>query len=176
MQHPERAQGEPALDDGADELGRLIRKSLQESVSGMEPSADLWGKIAQRIDDLDGRKRPPRVLSMSLPWASLLNTLLVSVLLVSFAGGVERDVELRRGAVTGSVAAGELHTPPAESNPESDMVRGHLLLQAARHAVARSEHVPAEAQGDPRATVNRISAARASGLPGPADREPELLD
>jgi len=73
------------------ELGQLVRWSLLESVSGMEPPADTWPKILTRVRSLQAPRRF-RVWHCMPLLAPLLKAAVLSVLLVAFGLELARNV------------------------------------------------------------------------------------
>jgi len=118
-----------------DDLGRMIRWGLEDSFSQAEPPDDLWPKIMLRVQEMRvpaAHTRPKRRPSFSL--APLVQTLVVSALLLAFGLGVDRNLTAPRG---GQVARS---TPAVQKvvsvqEPLNDMLSGYLL--------ARMEQQPA---------------------------------
>ena len=128
MAHPrdeERTDSASADDD----LGQLIRWSLQDSVAKAEPPAEVWLEIRERVSHMSvpaAQQRPRR----HLPVASLIQAVVISSLLLAFGFGLERDV------VTPSRQARATPSPvvrPAVSyETPNDLLSGRLLLQMKR--------------------------------------------
>jgi len=129
-----------------DDLERLIRWSLVDSVSGAEPSAKVWANIVARVRKVEtgsgsGRETGRRWLQPLVP---LAQAVVVSALLLVFGLGVDHDrmstIDYRLRAtptVTGSTAL--------KDSPD-DVLRGYMLFrreaeppaQRPRHAIEMS--------------------------------------
>ena len=60
-----------------DDLARLIRWSLEDSISGAEPPADVWPKILGRVRDMRVPTRPKRSLRPSFPLAPFVQAVVI---------------------------------------------------------------------------------------------------
>jgi hypothetical protein len=110
-----------------DDLARLIRWSLEYSVSGAEPPADVWPKILGRVHEMPAPARPKRSLGTSFPLAPFVQAVVVSALLLAFGLGVERDVVMpRREYRVDSTPTVVRKVRTSEEVPE-DMLRGYIL-------------------------------------------------
>lgn len=111
-----------------DDLGRLLRWSLEVSISGAEPPADAWPRILERVRQMRTPTRPEHALRhSSFPLAPLVQAVVISALLLAFGLGVDRSVVM----------------PPKEYRIDStpttrkmraaedleDMLRGYMLVR-----------------------------------------------
>jgi hypothetical protein len=120
-----------------DDLGRMIRWGLEDSFAEVEPPDDVWPKIKLRVQEMRASARPSPVrrrLSFSL--TALVQTVVVSALLLSFVLGVDRNV----------IAPREEHTvrsTPTVQKVDSiqdtanDMLSGYLLARMAQQPPIR---------------------------------------
>jgi len=123
---------EPKADErpGAteDELGRLIRWSLKDSLVDAEPSSHVWPRILARVRETDTPQSTKRAGSRrTFPTAPLIQAVIISGLLLAFGLGVDRDWSVARGRrirPTPFVAKATLRT-----DPEEDMLRARLLFR-----------------------------------------------
>jgi hypothetical protein len=118
-----------------DDLGRMIRWGLEDSFSGAEPPDDVWPKIMSRVQEMRAQRTPvKRRPSFSL--APLVQTLVVSALLLAFGLGVDRNLTAPRG----ELAVRSTPTAPrvvASEELPNDMLRGYLLARMAQQPRAR---------------------------------------
>ena len=121
-----------------DDLGRMIRWGLEDSFSQAEPPDDLWPKIMLRVQEMrvsQHRTQLKRRPSFSL--VPLVQAVVVSVLLLAFGLGVDRDLTVPRG----EQAVRSTPTAPRVTSSQklpNDMLSGYLL--------ARMEQQPATPQ------------------------------
>jgi len=80
-------------DQADDDLGSLIRWSLEDSLSRETPPADLWPKIRARIEahTQAGETAPLGRKQRRLSLAPLIQTVVASSLVLTFALGVDRS-------------------------------------------------------------------------------------
>ena len=112
-----------------DDLGQLIRRSLQDSVGKAEPPAEVWLKIRERVSQKNApavSQRPRR----RLPVASLVQAVVISSLLLAFGFGLERDiVTLNRQT---RMTPPPVVRPAVSYDMPNDLLSGRLLLQMKR--------------------------------------------
>jgi len=117
-----------------DGLGRLIRWSLEDVVSGAEPAADVWPRILEQVKQI-GQPAPSRrrFLSGLVP---LMQAVVVCSLLLAFGLGLDRTTLVphaeRRAAATPAVRVSVF----SEEMPQ-DVLSGYVLFQQARQPLPR---------------------------------------
>lgn len=76
-----------------DDLGSLIRWTLEDSLGRETPPDDLWQRIRARIEPTVAgtQAAPPARKRHSLSLAPLIQTVVASSLVLAFAVGVDRD-------------------------------------------------------------------------------------
>jgi len=80
-----------------DDLGRLLRWSLEDSISGAEPPADAWPKILERVCQMRTPTRPKHSLRRSsFPLAPFVQAVVISALLLAFGLGIDLSVVMPR--------------------------------------------------------------------------------
>ena len=121
--------GDPLADD---DLGRIIHWGLEDSFSKVEPPDDLWPKIMSQVQEMrapaqraTARRRP----SFSL--VPLLQTVVVSALLLAFGLGVDRNVTAPRSERTVRATPTVVKVDSGEKLPD-DMLSGYLLARMAQ--------------------------------------------
>ncbi len=123
-----------------DDLGQLIRWSLEDSLDGAEPSADAWPKILERVNRVTARAAPRRV---AFPLASLVQAVVISVLLLAFGLGDHNVVMPGRQYRTTSTPTVR-RARVSEEFPE-DLLRGYVLRQMEKASLSRNHrggHIP----------------------------------
>ena len=128
-----------------DDLGRLIRWSLNDLVSGAEPSAGVWTKIASRLREPPAPTGPWQWLKRSfIPLVPMLQAAVISVLLLAFGLGVDRNASAPRKSDSVRYPTPTVLrrvTPDVEG--QDDMLRGYMLVQRVRVPVFRPKgHIP----------------------------------
>jgi hypothetical protein len=120
-----------------DDLGRMIRWGLEDAFSGAEPPDDVWAKIKLRVQEMRApAPRAPVRRRPSFSLAPLVQTVVVSVLLLSFALGVDRNVTAPRAEHT-------VRSTPAVQKVDSiqdtaeDMLSGYMLARMAQQPPTR---------------------------------------
>lgn len=134
MAHP--SDKKDALDPLAaeDDLGRMIRWGLEDAFSAAEPPGDVWSRIKLRVQDMRapaGRAAVRRRPSFSL--APLVQTMVVSALLLSFALGVDRNLTAPQGEHTIRSTPTAPRVVSSEKLP-NDMLSGYLLARMAQQS------------------------------------------
>jgi hypothetical protein len=112
-----------------DDLGRMIHWGLEDSLSKVEPPDDVWPKIMLRVQEMrvPARRTPVRRrLSFSL--APLVQTVVVSALLLAFGLGVDRNVTAPRGERNLRATPTVVKVDSSRELPD-DMLRGYLLAR-----------------------------------------------
>jgi len=116
----------PDLDN---ELGALIRWSLEDGLANAEPSPQAWCNIVSLVQDRSHGRTLRQGLKRLAAWpvASLVQAVVVSTLLLAFGLGVEQSVvsRSRPGTETKIVTGREA----AIFDERDDMLRGYVLLQ-----------------------------------------------
>jgi hypothetical protein len=120
-----------------DDLGRMIRWGLEDSFSEAEPPHDVWPKIMLRVQEM---RAPARRASVKprLPFslAPLVQTVVVSALLLSFALGVDRNPSLPQAERTVRSTPTVQRMNPNQELP-NDMLSGYLLARMAQQSPIR---------------------------------------
>ncbi|MBC7232428.1 MAG: hypothetical protein H5T68_04190 [Chloroflexi bacterium] len=121
-----------------DEIGELIRWSLEETVGEAEPPADVWHKIIARIKEMDAPAfSPRRRRRVALPLASFVQAVVISVLLLAFGLEVNRNMPLSQKAYQAS-ATPTISKVSAPAESDQDMLRGYMLLQKEKEPLPRN--------------------------------------
>jgi hypothetical protein len=132
---PRDTQGTSA--DLEDDLGHLIRWSLEASVSAAEPPADVWPKILSRVRAMDAPKAANRGKKPArFPLAPLLQAVVISVLLLVLGVEMNRNVVTPERSRRTPTAPTNRHTPASQGYPD-DILRGCILARQAREAPVR---------------------------------------
>ena len=126
-----------------DDLGRLIRWGLEDSVSGAEPSARVWPRVLARVREMDATEAPKRSLKRLLPLAPLVQAAVVSAILLAFGLGVDRELVTSKGYA--QRATPTLQTSRAEDEAPDDMLRGYMLFRRQPDPLAQKARRLAEA-------------------------------
>ncbi len=118
-----------------DELGRLIRWSLERSFGGSDPSEECWASILQRVEGERARRvkqcRGGPTLRALTP---LVQAVVISTLLLTFAASLGRDVPVPHSEP-------DSHTVPTSHRSltipdfQDDNLRGCLLQRMKREKV-----------------------------------------
>jgi hypothetical protein len=112
-----------------DDLGQLVRWSLENTVSKAEPPAEVWLRIRERVSERAAPAAPQRA-RRRLPVASLVQAVVISSLVLAFGFGVERDI------VVPSRQAAAVATPVVKSvfsrDVPNDVLSGRVLRQMRR--------------------------------------------
>ena len=128
MAHP-RDEEKTDSASADDDLGQLIRWSLQDSVAKAEPPAEVWLKIRDRVSQRSVPATSQR-LRRRLPVVSLVQAVVISSLLLAFGFGLERDV-VTPSRQSRTVSAPVVRSAISYETP-NDLLSGHLLLQMKR--------------------------------------------
>ena len=123
-----------------DDLGQLIRWSLEDSLDGAEPSADAWLKILERVNPVTAPARPRRVV---FPLASLVQVVVISVLLLAFGLG-DHNV-IMPGSDSRIASTPTVRRSQVSADVPEDVLRGHLLRQMEKELTSgtpRGGHTP----------------------------------
>jgi len=126
-----------------DELGRLVRWSLEDSVLAAEPSPDTWPKILARVRAIDAPQRVRRWTKRPLvPLASVLQAVVISGLLLVFGLEVNRDVVAPHTRKTTRSTPIIRRASVSQHYPE-DVLRGCILAREAREVPSpRAGRIP----------------------------------
>jgi hypothetical protein len=80
-----------------DDLGQLIRWSMKDSISEIEPAADVWPQILKRVREMPAPARPRRwSTKIPFPVAPFVQAVVVSALLLAFGLGVDQNTIMPR--------------------------------------------------------------------------------
>jgi hypothetical protein len=112
-----------------DDLGRMIRWGLEDSFSKAEPPDDVWPKIMSQVQEMRVPARRVQVRRRrSFSLAPLVQTAVVSALLLAFGLGIDRNVMAPRG---GQAARSTPTVQKVVSGQElpNDMLSGSLLAR-----------------------------------------------
>jgi hypothetical protein len=130
-----------------DDLGQLIRWSLEDSVAGAEPPPNVWPKILHRVEQMDSpASTAPRVKRRAaFPVASLVQAVVISALLLTFGLSIDHNavVPTREYPVASTPRVRKVSV---SENVPQDVLRGYLLLQMEREAMT-STRVGGDAVG-----------------------------
>ena len=120
-----------------DDLGCLIQWGLEQATAGVEPPADVWPRIAERVR---GIPAPATLRRSTFPVAPFVQAVVVSALLLAFGLGVERGVVLpRREPVVRATPT--VRKVRAVQDLTDDVLRGYMLVH-------HDEEPPARQGGD----------------------------
>lgn len=146
MERPRNIGGYDAEAPSEDEFGELIRWSLEGTLSGAEPPAEIWPKILAQVREIDAFTNPQRQRKRAtLPLTSFIQAVIISIMLLAFGLGVERSILPTRDLQSASATL----TAPRVSVPQEtfqDMLRGHLLLQKEKELPVRMRYGEALAE------------------------------
>jgi len=123
-----------------DDLGKLIRWSLEDSLSEAQPPARVWPRILERVNQVTAPARPRRVV---FPLASLVQAVVISVLLLAFGLGDHNVVMPGRQYRT--TCTPSVPRSLVSEDAQDDVLRGYLLLQMEKDMTsdnARAGHTP----------------------------------
>jgi len=112
-----------------DDVERLIRWSLEDSVSGAEPSAKVWASIAARVRNAEpgsGRDRASGRRWLQ-PLVPLAQAVVVSAILLVFGLGVDQERASTRGYRLRATPTVTTSTVIGESS--DDVLRGYMLFR-----------------------------------------------
>jgi len=127
-----RSDKEDALkrNAGDDDLGDLIRCGLQDSFSRVEPPADAWPKILQRVQAMDVPvQQLPARRRWSFSFAPFAQAVVASALLLAFGLGVDRDVTTPSRKIQTPVTPSAQGMEWSQGLPK-DVMRGYMLARA----------------------------------------------
>jgi hypothetical protein len=126
-----------------DNLGRLIRWGLEDSLSTAEPSARVWTRVLARVRELEAAPAPKRSLKRLLPLAPLAQAVVVSAILLAFGLGVDREL-VTSGSypqrATPAVRSSQVQVESADG-----MLRGYMLFRRQPDPLAQKARRLAEA-------------------------------
>ncbi len=112
-----------------DDLGRMIHWGLEDSFSKAEPPDDLWPKIMSRLQEMRApAPRAPVRRRISFSLAPLVQTVVVSALLLAFGLGVDRNATAPRGERQARATPTVVKVDSSQELPD-DMLRGYLLTR-----------------------------------------------
>jgi hypothetical protein len=119
-----------------DDLGRMIRWGLEDSFSGKEPPDDVWPKIMLRVQEMRGSaRRTPVKRRPSFSLAPLVQTVVVSALLLAFGLGVDRNLTVPRGEHAVRATPTVQRVDSSQELP-NDMLSGYLLARMEQQLAA----------------------------------------
>jgi hypothetical protein len=120
-----------------DELGRLVRWTVGDLIREVEPPADVWPKVLERLHSSPAKDtRAPSLRRASFPLGTFVQAVVVSVLLLAFGLGVDRSLVLPRDdSVT--IATPSVRETRVFEDGTDDMLRGYMLARSQRHSSVR---------------------------------------
>jgi hypothetical protein len=127
-----------------DDLGQMIRWSVRDSIGGVEPPADVWPEVLERLR-AGPAEQPltPSLRRAAFPLAPFVQAVVISALLLAFGLGVDRSVVLPRQEAL-SVSTPVVRGTRAVVDTTDDMPSGYM-----GYMLARSEHqVPVRRGGN----------------------------
>ena len=128
MGRPEQAVAETEEQFSADDdLGRLIRWGLEDSVSNVEPSARVWTRVLTRVREMEAAPAPKRSLKRFLPLVPLAQAVVVSAILLAFGLGMDR--ELATPGTYAQRATPTVRSSQSQTDSTDDMMRGYMLFR-----------------------------------------------
>jgi len=158
-----------------DDLGQLIRSTLEASVSGVEPAGDTWSRIVQRIGAEEDRRPWHLFDGASFPWTSLVQTIVASALLLAFALGLDRGVPGRQGRTPKKPPDISLPCAVCDLQAEGDTLSGYILFRAERDGVWPGENSD-DAVGSVGESALASESQQRTGLQRGAERRAARLD
>jgi hypothetical protein len=120
-----------------DDLERMIRWGLEDSFSEAEPPHDVWPKIKLRVQEMRApAHRAPLRRRLSFSLVPLVQTVVASVLLLSFVLGVDRNPTAPQGERTIRSTPTVPRVVSSQGLP-NDMLSGYLLARMAQQPTLR---------------------------------------
>jgi hypothetical protein len=118
-----------------DDLGELIRWSLEDSVAGAEPPEHIWPEILERVEQMPSPAVPRRVPQRRavFPLVSLVQAVVISGLLLAFGMGVDHNVVMPGREYALATTPPVRRSQVSEDVPQ-DVLRGYILLQMEKEA------------------------------------------
>ncbi|MBM4429572.1 MAG: hypothetical protein FJ026_04385 [Chloroflexi bacterium] len=120
-----------------DDLGRLIRWSLEDAVSGAEPSPDVWPRILQQVKQKGAASEPGpvrrRLLSGLVP---LMQAVVVSSLLLVFGLSVDRSM-LMPHPESQALPTPAVQVSVVSEEESQDVLSGCILFRQAKEPLPR---------------------------------------
>ena len=121
-----------------DELGQWVRLGLQESVGRHGPGEEVWARILKRVQHND---LPPASDWMprgpSSPLAQLLQAVVVSTLLLTFAFGANHGPVMPRHTEHVAATTPLVRRAAAPLRSEEDILRGYILVRMEKESLAQ---------------------------------------
>jgi len=112
-----------------DDLGRMIHWGLEDSFSKVEPPDDLWPRIMSQVQEMrTPARRAPARRRFSFSLAPLVQTVVVSALLLAFGLGVDRNATAPRSERSIRATPTAVRVESSQEQPD-DMLRGYLLTR-----------------------------------------------
>ena len=131
MVHPSDGADSRHSASSEDDLGRLIRWTLEDAVSGAEPPRRVWPRILARVREMPTPTSAKRSWRRApFPLAPFVQAVVVSALLLAFGLGLNRGVVVPR-------PEHRIHATPtvtrrarvsSQQFPE-DVLRGYILVR-----------------------------------------------
>jgi hypothetical protein len=119
-----------------DELGHLIRWSLGSSFGEADPSEECWTSILRRVEkERNGRAKQRHDGPALQALTPLLQAVVISTLLLTFAAGLDRDVPLRRPEPERHTVSTSRRSATA-LDFQDDNLRGYVLQRMQREKAA----------------------------------------
>ena len=136
MAHPTSKDKDVLGPLAEDDLGRMIRWGLEDSVSGAEPSDDVWSRVKSQVQAMRApavRAQTRRRPSFSL--TPLVQTVVVSALLLAFGLGLDRNVTAPREQRDIRSTPTVQRVKSIQEQPD-DMLSGFLLARMSQQPPA----------------------------------------
>jgi len=119
-----------------DDLGQLIRWSMKDAISEVEPAADVWPQILKRVREMPAPGRPRRWSTrISFPVAPFVQAVVVSALLLAFGLGVDQNTVMPRQEHR-IQATPTIHRSSTTEDLD-DVLRGYMLARNLRELPTR---------------------------------------
>jgi hypothetical protein len=126
-----------------DELGQLIRWSLRRTFAGPDPSEGCWSEILRRVQEERERKcAPPNCSATLRGLAPVVQAVVVSTLVLTFAVGVNQDVVLPREQCPTRSARIMGATVACKGYPEDTLSGCRLERMEWEHLLAEEGNIP----------------------------------
>lgn len=139
-------QGSRLAFASADEsgVGSLIHWALKESVSGREPSPQVWRNVLSEIQNKKRGAQSRQRGRFSVSFVPLLEAVVLSALILAFGISLEQDFDLWQQGAPSVVATPTRETVASAVLFESrdDMLNGAFLARTGREQDNMGLHLP----------------------------------
>ncbi|MBC7263296.1 MAG: hypothetical protein H5T64_02935 [Chloroflexi bacterium] len=125
-------------------MGSLIRWALRESVSGGEPSPQVWSNILSKIQSKGRAVQSRQRGRFSASFVPLLQAVVLSALILAFGVSLERDLDLwhRSAPSVAATPTRETVVPEVLFESRDDMLSGAFLARVGREQDSTGFHLP----------------------------------